>query len=101
MKVIKKWFGYRKKNPAGRKSSPLDDIHSEEWPAEFTTELLQLLNIDPTVSQAPSGPQPRRDRLSVEHERHPLQRRRGKTLATSRNRLSRIRSGWHRCCDCP
>jgi hypothetical protein len=45
MKVIKKWFGYRKKNPAGRKSSPLDDIHTEEWPAEFTTELLQLLNV--------------------------------------------------------
>ena len=38
-------FGYRKKNPAGRKSSPLDDIHTEEWPAEFTTELLQLLNV--------------------------------------------------------
>ncbi|MEV2267786.1 type ISP restriction/modification enzyme [Nonomuraea africana] len=45
MKVIKKWFGYRKKNPAGRKSSPLDDIHTEEWPAEFTTELLQLLHV--------------------------------------------------------
>jgi hypothetical protein len=45
MKVVKKWFGYRKRNPAGRKSSPLDDIHNEEWPAEFTTELLQLLHI--------------------------------------------------------
>lgn len=45
MKVVKKWFGYRKKNPAGRKSSPLDNIHSEEWPAEFTTELLQLLHV--------------------------------------------------------
>jgi hypothetical protein len=45
MKVVKKWFGYRKKNPAGRKSSPLDDINTEEWPAEFTTELLQLLNV--------------------------------------------------------
>ncbi|MEV6031528.1 type ISP restriction/modification enzyme [Nonomuraea sp. NPDC052116] len=45
MKVVKKWFGYRKKNLAGRKSSPLDDIHTEEWPAEFTTELLQLLHV--------------------------------------------------------
>ncbi|MET8989371.1 type ISP restriction/modification enzyme [Nonomuraea wenchangensis] len=45
MKIVKKWFGYRKKNPAGRKSSPLDNIHSEEWPAEFTTELLQLLHV--------------------------------------------------------
>jgi hypothetical protein len=45
MKVVKKWFGYRKKNPAGRKSSPLDDIHSEMWRSDFTTELLQLLNV--------------------------------------------------------
>lgn len=45
MKVVKKWFGYRKKNPAGRKSSPLDDIHTKEWPAVFTTELLQLLHV--------------------------------------------------------
>ncbi|MEV0227969.1 type ISP restriction/modification enzyme [Nonomuraea sp. NPDC050786] len=45
LKVIKKWFGYRKKNPTGRKSSPLDDINTEEWTAEFTTELLQLLHV--------------------------------------------------------
>jgi hypothetical protein len=45
MKVVKKWFGYRKKNPAGRRSSPLDEIHPERWPADFTTELLQLLNV--------------------------------------------------------
>ncbi len=45
MNVVKKWFGYRKQKPAGRKSSPLDDIHTEEWPAEFTTELLQLLHV--------------------------------------------------------
>jgi hypothetical protein len=45
MKVVKHWCDYRKKNPSGRKSSPLDDIHTEEWPAEFTTELLQLLHV--------------------------------------------------------
>ncbi|GLV51294.1 hypothetical protein TBS_18640 [Thermobispora bispora] len=45
MKVVKKWFGYRKKKPAGKKTSPLDHIHTEEWPAEFTTELLQLLHV--------------------------------------------------------
>lgn len=45
MRVVRKWFGYRKKHPAGRRSSPLDDICIEEWPAEFTTELLQLLNV--------------------------------------------------------
>ncbi|MCO5999828.1 type ISP restriction/modification enzyme [Actinoallomurus rhizosphaericola] len=45
MRVIKKWFGYRKKNPAGRRSSPLDDIHLDTWPADYTTDLLQLLNV--------------------------------------------------------
>ncbi|GGK91145.1 hypothetical protein Ppa06_58450 [Planomonospora parontospora subsp. parontospora] len=44
-RVVKRWCDYRKKNPAGRKSSPLDEIHAEEWPAEFTTELLQLLHV--------------------------------------------------------
>ena len=45
MRVVKRWFDYRKKNPIGRRSTPLDDIHTEEWPAEFTTELLQLLHV--------------------------------------------------------
>ncbi|MFI6819169.1 type ISP restriction/modification enzyme [Nonomuraea sp. NPDC050328] len=45
MKIVKKWFGYRKKNPAGRRSSALDNVHSEEWSAEFTTALLQLLHL--------------------------------------------------------
>jgi len=27
------------------KTSPLDHIHTEQWPAEFTTELLQLLHV--------------------------------------------------------
>jgi hypothetical protein len=45
MRIIKKWFDYRKKNPGGRKSSPLDHIRTEEWPAEFTTELLRLLHV--------------------------------------------------------
>jgi len=36
---------YRKRNPGGRKSSPLDHIGTEEWPAEFTTELLRLLHV--------------------------------------------------------
>jgi hypothetical protein len=45
MKIIRKWFGYRKKDPAGRRSSPLDDINAEHWPARYTTELLELLNV--------------------------------------------------------
>jgi hypothetical protein len=45
MKIIRKWFGYRKKDPAGRRSSPLDDITAGHWPARYTTELLELLNV--------------------------------------------------------
>ena len=45
MKIIRKWFGYRKKDPAGRRSSPLDDINAEYWPAHYTTQLLELLNV--------------------------------------------------------
>ena len=45
MKIIRKWFGYRKKDPAGRRSSPLDDINAERWSARYTTELLELLNV--------------------------------------------------------
>jgi len=32
--VVKSWFNYRKKEPGGRRSSPLDDIHVTTWPAE-------------------------------------------------------------------
>jgi len=45
MQVVKKWFSYRKANPGGRRSSPLDDIHAERWPHEWTTELLDLLTV--------------------------------------------------------
>jgi hypothetical protein len=45
MKIVRKWFGYRKKDPAGRRSSPLDDINAEHWPARYTTDLLELLNV--------------------------------------------------------
>ncbi|MFI6396219.1 type ISP restriction/modification enzyme [Nonomuraea sp. NPDC050540] len=45
MKVIKKWFDYRKSKPSGRKSSPLDHIQTQAWPADFTSELLHLLHV--------------------------------------------------------
>ncbi|MFB9835379.1 type ISP restriction/modification enzyme [Actinoallomurus acaciae] len=45
MKVVRKWFDYRKKHPGGKHTSPLDDITPERWPAQFTTELLELLNM--------------------------------------------------------
>ncbi|WP_262401484.1 type ISP restriction/modification enzyme [Actinomadura sp. CNU-125] len=43
MNVIRHWFGYRKANPGGKKSSPLDDIHIDHWPLEWVTEFNELL----------------------------------------------------------
>lgn len=45
MKVVRKWFDYRKKNPRVRWSSPLDDDHAQRWPPGFTSEFLNLLNV--------------------------------------------------------
>ena len=43
LRPVKSWLGYRMREPAGRKSSPLDEVRPREWPAEFTEELLELL----------------------------------------------------------
>jgi hypothetical protein len=43
LRPVRSWLGYRMMEPAGRKSSPLDEIRPREWPAEFTEELLELL----------------------------------------------------------
>jgi hypothetical protein len=45
MRVVRKWFGYRKKHPEVKRSSPLNDIHSVNWEAEATTDLLNLLTV--------------------------------------------------------
>lgn len=45
MKVLKKWFGYRKLSPATKYSSPLNDIVTTRWPKVFTEELIDLLNV--------------------------------------------------------
>ncbi|MFF8424889.1 type ISP restriction/modification enzyme [Streptomyces sp. NPDC016566] len=45
MAVLKKWFGYRKASPNSKKTSPLDDIHVDSWPSEWTTELIELLSV--------------------------------------------------------
>lgn len=43
--IIKSWFNYRKANPTGRKTSPLDDINATAWPTEWTGELIDLLTV--------------------------------------------------------
>jgi hypothetical protein len=45
MRVVRKWFGYRKKTPAAKWSSPLSDISSQQWRPQDTTALLDLLNV--------------------------------------------------------
>ena len=55
LKVVQSWLGYRMKEPKGRRSSPLDDINTDQWPGEFTTELLELLWVlEATVEQYPA-----------------------------------------------
>jgi len=43
LKVVQSWLGYRMKQRAGKKSSPLDDIRPERWTPRMTDELLELL----------------------------------------------------------
>jgi hypothetical protein len=43
--VIKAWFGYRKNDPAGKRSSPLDDIHADIWDPDWTGESIDLLTV--------------------------------------------------------
>lgn len=47
MNVLRKWFGYRRATrPQTRgDQSPLDDIRPVAWPAEYTSDLLDLLNV--------------------------------------------------------
>lgn len=45
MKVVKRWFDRRKREPEGRRSSPLDDMVTRTWDPEWTTELLEVLNV--------------------------------------------------------
>jgi len=49
--VLTQWFSYRKRNRERpqigdrRTPSPLGDLQPDAWPAEYTTELLNLLNV--------------------------------------------------------
>lgn len=51
MQVILQWFSYRKKDRSRpligerRKPSPLGDVQSDHWLAEYTTELINLINV--------------------------------------------------------
>ncbi len=45
MKVVKRWFDRRKREPEGRRSSPLDDMVASTWDPDWTTELLEVLSV--------------------------------------------------------
>ena len=54
LEVVRSWLNYRKREPAGRKSSPRDDIRPERW--EFAEELLELLWVpEATIALEPKG----------------------------------------------
>ncbi len=53
--VVKSWLGYRMRDGAGRRSSPLDEIRPTRWSAQFTLELLELLWVlEGTVERWPA-----------------------------------------------
>lgn len=45
MRILRKWVGYRQKTSLGRRSSPLDDLRPRTWLAEYTTDLLDLVQV--------------------------------------------------------
>lgn len=51
MNVLRQWFSYRKRDRTRpiigdrRKPSPLGDIQPEHWPHEYTSDLMDLLNV--------------------------------------------------------
>ncbi|MFF3614647.1 type ISP restriction/modification enzyme [Streptomyces sp. NPDC002580] len=45
MNVLDKWFSYRRKEPAGKRQLPLDEEYSQTWLPDWTSELLDLLNV--------------------------------------------------------
>jgi Type ISP C-terminal specificity domain/N-6 DNA Methylase len=43
--VLKSWFNYRKAVPGGKKTSPLDYVHVDVWPQDWTIEFIDLLTV--------------------------------------------------------
>ncbi|MCL2464336.1 MAG: hypothetical protein FWF28_04610 [Micrococcales bacterium] len=43
--VLKSWFNYRKAEPGGNRTSPLDDIHTDQWDPDWSSELLDVLSV--------------------------------------------------------
>jgi hypothetical protein len=44
-RVLRRWFDRRKREPEGRRSSPLDDVVARTWDPAWTSELLEVINV--------------------------------------------------------
>ena len=56
LKIVKSWLDYRMRKPAGRSSSPLNEIRPERWTIQLTHELLDLLWVlEATVAEKSYG----------------------------------------------
>jgi Type ISP C-terminal specificity domain len=42
--VLNGWFSYRKAEPGGKKTSPLDYLNADMWESSWTTELIEVLS---------------------------------------------------------
>lgn len=43
--VLKSWVGYRASEPAGKRTSPLDDVNPTAWDREWTRDLIEVLSV--------------------------------------------------------
>lgn len=43
--VIESWVGYRRKKPKGKRSSPLNDLITTNWPSQWSREFSELLAV--------------------------------------------------------
>ena len=45
MNVLESWFKYRRHEPGGKKTSPLDELNPVVWPTHYTDDLIDLLHV--------------------------------------------------------
>jgi hypothetical protein len=43
--VLKSWVDYRAKEPAGKRTSPLDDVNPTAWESEWSGDLVEILSV--------------------------------------------------------
>jgi hypothetical protein len=55
MNILDKWFGYRRRKPAGKRRLELDGVVARGWSPRWTTELLDLLNVLGLLVEEESG----------------------------------------------